>query len=198
MKKPLLVLLLTFTLVLAACTSNGISPFKEGIAEFISNNYPIYDTVSSATNSSNFSEIYIAENQTIDEVVSTITTHEQPGEMSEKKDGKQVLVYGYLFVIATIDEENPSNTYIEIAKKEFVRDNYRPSFFNGLFLGWMLSDLFGMDNWGKSRNQQCQQNPSYCYGGYGTSGGGFKGKNETPTIRGGSSSVRGGGPGAGK
>jgi Domain of unknown function (DUF4247) len=199
MKKPLLPLLLSVVLLLAACGSNtgGGSLFKEGIAEFINNEYVIHDTVSSVSNSSNFSEIYIAENQSIEEVSSTISGHIEPVEKSEIKDDKQVLVYDQLFVILTKDEENTANTYIEVANDEFVKNNYSPSFFNGLLLFWVLDDLLDVDDWGKKQNLKCRKNPNYCYGGYGASGGSFKGLNQTPTIRKGSS-VRGGGPGSGK
>ncbi|WP_404430042.1 DUF4247 domain-containing protein [Sutcliffiella horikoshii] len=197
MKKPLLSLILTFTLLLSACSSGSNGLFKDDIVDFISNEYRIYDTVSSVTDAENFSEIYIAEDRELDEVASTISSHEQPEEMSERKDGKQVLVYDNLFVILTEDEEDPSNTFIEVANDQFVRNNYSPDFFDGLFLYWMLSNLLGND-WGNTQKQKCQQNPDNCYGGYGQSGGTFKGSNQTPTIRNGGSSVRGGGPGAGK
>ncbi|WP_102348105.1 DUF4247 domain-containing protein [Bacillus sp. Marseille-P3661] len=198
MKKPLLALILTFTLLLAACSSENGGLFKEGIVEFISNEYTIYDTVSSATDSANFSEIYIAENQTVDAVAANIISHQQPIEMSEMKEGKQVLIYENLFVILTADDENQGNTYIEVANNQFIRDNYSYDFFDGLFLAWVLDDVLDVDDWGKKRQMKCKQYPENCYDGYGHSGGSFKGLNKTPTIRNGSSSVRGGGPGAGK
>lgn len=199
MNKPLLALLLTFTLVLSACTVSPNGSFApKGIKEFLNNEYSIYDTVSSATNSANFSEIYIAENESIDQVASKLTAFQKPVESSEKKDGKQVLIYENLFIILTEDERNPSNTFIEIANDEFVRNNYSPDFFDGLFLYWVLDEVLDVDDWGKKRKSQCSKNPESCYGGYSAYGGGFKGLNKTPTIRGGSSSIRGGGPGAGK
>ncbi|MEN2766935.1 DUF4247 domain-containing protein [Ornithinibacillus xuwenensis] len=198
MKKPLLVLILSVTLLLSACSSSSGGLFKDGVVEFIDSEYRLYDTVNSATDSDNFSEIYIAENKSLTEVASDIISYQQPSEESELKDGKQVLVYDNLFVILTEDEENQDNTYIEVANDKFVRNNYNPSFFNGLFVLWVLDDLLDVDDWSKNRNLKCQKDPSYCYGGYGTSGGSFKGKNSKPTIRSGSSPVRGGGPGAGK
>ncbi len=197
MKKPLLILILTFTLLVSACGSQSSGLFKDDIVDFISSEYRIYDTVSSVTDGNNFSEIYIAENQGLDEVALTITSHDKPEEMSERKDGKQVLVYDNLFVILTEDEEDTSNTFIEVANDQFVRNNYSPDFFDGLFLYWMMSNLLGND-WGNTQKQKCKLNPEYCYNGYGKSGGTYKGINQNPTIRNGSSSVRGGGPGTGK
>lgn len=198
MKRPLLALILTFSMILSACSSNTNELFKEGIVEFINNEYILHDTVSSVTDSSNFSEIYVAENQSIEQVATNLISHEQPVEISENKEGKQVLIYNDLFVIITEDLENPSNTFVEVANKEFVRNNYSPDFFDGLFLLWVLDEVLDVDDWGKKRNQQCKQYPENCYGGYYGTGGGFKGINKTPTVRGGSSNVRGGGPGAGK
>ncbi|MFC4320475.1 DUF4247 domain-containing protein [Litchfieldia salsa] len=198
MNKPLLAFILSINmLLLSACSSEG-GLFKEGVGEFINNEYIIHDTVNDTTDSSNYSEVYIAENKTIPEVTANITSHEKPKEISDLVEGKQALIYDNLFVIITEDPENPSNTFIEIANHDFVRNNYSPSFFNGLFLLWVLDDVLDVDDWGKKRNNQCKLNPENCYGGYGYSGGGFKGINKTPTVRGGSSSVRGGGPGAGK
>ena len=150
-RKSVIALFLVFSLILSACSSATGQLFKDGVAEFINNEYILHDTVSSVENSENFSEIYIAENQSIDEVVSNITAYEQPVEMSEKKDGKQVLVYESLFVIITEDEGNPANTFIEIANDEFVRNNYSPDFFDGLFLLWVLDDVLDVDDWGKKR-----------------------------------------------
>ncbi|WP_078547664.1 DUF4247 domain-containing protein [Litchfieldia alkalitelluris] len=194
MKKLLLAFGLLLTFLLVAC-SNGLS--REGVADYIYNEYTLYDTVNDATDTANFSEIYLAENQTIENVSDNIVSFEQPNEISEVKDGKQVLIYDELFVIITEDKDNSLNSNIEVANHDFVRNNYSPSFFNGLFLLWVLDDVLDVDDWGKKRQVQCKQNPDYCYGGYGSSGG-YKGINKTPTVRGGSSTVRGGGPGAGK
>ncbi|RIW27089.1 DUF4247 domain-containing protein [Bacillus salacetis] len=200
MKKPLAVLIL-LVVMLAGCGpgagSGGGSIFKEGVADFINNNYTFSDTVASGTDNSNYSEVYIAENQSIDEVAQAIQDHQEPAKVSEKKDNRQVLVYDQLFVILTADDQNSANTMIEVANDQFVRNNYSPDFFDGLLLLWVLDEVLDVDDWGKKQRLKCRNNPELCYGGYSSSGGSFKGYNKSP-IRGGSSSVRGGGPGAGK
>lgn len=198
MKKSIVIVLVSM-LLLAACGTSpgGGSIFKEGVSEFINNNYTFSDTVASATDNSNYSEVYIAENQSIDEVAQAIQNHQEPQKISEKKDNKQVLVYDQMFVILTEDEQNSSNTLIEVANDQFVRNNYSPDFFDGLLLLWVLDEVLDVDDWGKKQRLKCRTNPALCYGGYRSSGGTFKGYNKSP-IRGGSSSVRGGGPGAGK
>ncbi|MGM0843419.1 MAG: DUF4247 domain-containing protein [Bacillota bacterium] len=199
MKKSLVVIIISMVL-LAACgpgySSGGGSIFKDSIVDFINNQYNFTDTVASGTDDSNYSEIYIAENQSIDEVAQTIQNHEEPERISDKKDNKQVLIYDELFVILTEDEDNSANTMIEVANDQFVRNNYSPSFFEGLLLFSVLNNLLG-NNWERSQRLKCRNNPQLCYGGYSSSGGTFTGYNKSP-IRGGSSSVRGGGPGAGK
>ncbi|MBD1380301.1 DUF4247 domain-containing protein [Metabacillus arenae] len=202
MKKPLFFVLLSFILILAACgngvpNSQGGSLFRDGIAEFINNNYTFQDTVTSQENSEDFSEIYSAENKTIDEVARELQEYETPEEISDKNEDKQVLIYDEAFVTLTKDENNDENTLVEIATYGFVRDNYHPSFFNGLLTFYILDRLLG-NNWANNQRNKCKNNPGACYGGYGTSGGTFKGSGKTPSVRGGSSSVRGGGPGTGK
>ncbi|MGD6802362.1 DUF4247 domain-containing protein [Rossellomorea vietnamensis] len=200
MKKSLAVLIVTM-IMLAACGpgpgSGSGSIFKEGIVDFINNQYTFTDTVASGTDDSNYSEVYIAENQSIDEVAQAIQNHVEPEKISDKKDNKQVLVYDELFVILTEDEEDSANTMIEVANDRFVRNNYSPSFFQGLLLYSVLNSLLGTNDWDRSQRLKCRNNPELCYGGYSRSGGTFTGYNKAP-IRGGSSSVRGGGPGAGK
>ncbi|MDF4756006.1 DUF4247 domain-containing protein, partial [Vibrio parahaemolyticus] len=41
------------------------------------------------------------------------------------------------------DKEKPSDTLIEISNKEFVRQNYQPSFLQGYIMGSILNDIFG-------------------------------------------------------
>lgn len=196
-KRTLLSVIIAGVLVfLAACGNGSGSIFRDDIEDFISDNYQLYDTVSSTENSDDFSKIYLAENQEISNVSSTLQDHLEPTEMSELKDNKQILVYDDQFVTLTVSEDNSNDTLVEVAGEEFVRRHYRPSFFEGYLLASFLNNLFG-NNWSRDRNQACRVNPDLCYGGYNSSGG-FAGKSGTPSIRGGSSSVRGGGPGTGK
>ncbi|CDQ41259.1 MULTISPECIES: DUF4247 domain-containing protein [Virgibacillus] len=200
MKKSLFFVLVSFTLVLSACGGSmnqaaGSTAFNDGIAEFINDTYTFHDVVSSQEDSSDISEIYIAENKSVDEVVSELQEYKEPQKVSEKSDQKQALVYNNLFVIITEDEEDPDNSTVEVASKNFVRDNYQPSFFNGLFALWLLDEVLDVDDWAKKRKNKCV-NTNDCYGGYYSSGGFYKNSGDSKSIR--SSSVRGGGPGSGK
>ncbi|MFD2212162.1 DUF4247 domain-containing protein [Metabacillus endolithicus] len=202
MKKPLLFIFLSCILLLSACGSETQgstegSFFKDGIADFISTTYILQDVVSSQGQSGQISEIYSAENKSIDDVANELQEYEKPREVSEKKENKQVLIYQDTFVMLTNDEENPANTLVEVSTYDFVRNNYSPDFFDGLFLLWVLDEVLDVDDWGKKQSNKCYSNQDDCYRGYSSSGGSFK-TGGTSTVRGGTSSVRGGGPGTGK
>ncbi|KIL44328.1 DUF4247 domain-containing protein [Jeotgalibacillus soli] len=197
MKKALVSVMITGVLFfLSACGSGSGSLFRDDISDFISGSYQLYDTVSSAENSDDFARIYLAEDQDISSVASELQKHEEPTEMSEPRNGKQILVYDNQFVTLTESEDDSSDTIIELAGEEFVRNNYSPSFFEGYLLATFLNNIFG-NSWSNDRSQACRSNPDRCYGGYGSAGT-FVGKNAVPSLRGGSSSVRGGGIGEGK
>jgi len=189
------ILIVGVLLFVAACGNGSGSIFQDGIDEYVANTYPLYDTIASTENSDQYARVYVAENQDIASISSELQNHETPTEMSEITEGKQVFIYDNQFVTLTESEENASDTMIEVAEEEFVRDNYNPSFFQGYLLASLIGNMFG-NNWSSSRNQQCQSSPERCYGGY-TSSGSYVGKNSTPTIRG-ASSNRGGGTGSGK
>ncbi|TFD97143.1 DUF4247 domain-containing protein [Jeotgalibacillus salarius] len=181
-------------LFVAACGNSGGSIFKDGIEDFVSTTYTLYDTVESAENSDRYARIYQAENTDLQAVSDELQNHETPDEMSDINDGKQIFIYDNLFVTLTESDEDPGNTMIEVAEEEFARNNYRPSFFEGYLLASLISNVFG-NNWSSNRNRQCNTNPERCYGGY-NSAGSYVGKTSTPTIRG--SGNRGGGVGSGK
>ncbi|MBM7580366.1 DUF4247 domain-containing protein [Jeotgalibacillus terrae] len=195
MKRSIMsVMIITVMMFTAACGNSGGSIFKDGIEDYISTTYTLYDTVESAENSDRYARIYQAENTNLSSVSDSLQSHETPDEMSEINNGKQIFIYDDVFVTLTESEEDADNTMIEVAEQEFARNNYGPSFFEGYLLASLISNIFG-NNWYDSRSRQCNINPERCYGGY-NSAGSYVGKNSTPTIRG--SSNRGGGVGFGK
>jgi hypothetical protein len=163
------------------------------ISDRISEKYPLDDVVKSSTNADDTARVFLAKDQSISEVSSSIQKEVKPENSSEIKDKKQVLVYDEYFVTLTEDEENPENTVIEVATTGFVRDNYRPSFFDGLLAYYILDNIFDVDDWGRKQSKRCGGS---CYGGYSKSGGHYKGPTIPSTFRG--SGNRGGGPGTGK
>lgn len=199
MKKVLFTVGFLALLLLSACSTvnSGYRTIYDGeVASYVQSKYPLYDVVASTTNSSNYSEIYSAEGKSLDEVASEIGGVKNPVQVSEENENGKALVYNDMFVLLSQDEENPSNTLIELANKEFVRNNFNPGFFEGMLLMAILDDVLDVDDWGKNRRLKCSTNPELCYGGYSSSGGSFKGYKNTPSVRG--TTIRGGGPGAGK
>ncbi|KIL50724.1 hypothetical protein KP77_13440 [Jeotgalibacillus alimentarius] len=195
MKRSIMsVLIVAVMMFTAACGNSEGSIFKDGIEDYISTTYTLYDTVESAENSDRYARIYQAENTGLSAVSDSLQSHETPDEMSEINNGKQIFIYDNVFVTLTESEEDADNIMIEVAEQEFARNNYGPSFFEGYLLASLISNIFG-NNWYDSRSRQCSINPERCYGGY-NSAGSYVGKNSTPTIRG--SSNRGGGVGFGK
>lgn len=194
-----LISLLILMVILSACgMERGIA--NSDILDYTEANYPLMDVVKSSSNQQDVTRIYKAEGLTIDEVATQLLSNlpSKPNEITEKVEDKQVLVYDKFFVTLTPESDNSKNTLVEVATYGFVRDNYQPSFFNGLMLGYMISNILDVDDWGKRQNSRCLQSPGGCYGGYYQSGKGYKGPIGQPSLRGGTSSVRGGGPGTGK
>jgi hypothetical protein len=200
-------------LVLSACGVDRGMPFPESITsgsleegmfhnplDLAEATYPLIDVVKSGANQQDVSRVFAVEGKSIELVASYIQEHvvSQPIEVSEKKDQKQVIVYDQYFVTLTSDPKNDETTLVEIANYGFVRDNYQPNFFNGLLVWWLLDDLLDVDDWKNKQQKRCQDSIGGCYGSYGSTGFGYKGPVGQPSLRGGSSSVRGGGPGTGK
>ncbi|HET7658011.1 MAG TPA: DUF4247 domain-containing protein [Bacillales bacterium] len=187
-KARVLGLFLLLVLVLAACGNS--------IESIIANKYSMKDTVQSSADSSDAARIYVAKGKSISQVAQYLEKQKTPKKVSPMQNGKQVLVYDNNFVTLTKSKDNENNTDIEVASYSFVRDNYRPSFFNGLLTGYFLSSLFNVPNWGSRQTFRCQQSMNPCYGGYTRSGGHYQGPSKPPSFRG--SLFRGGGPNAGK
>ncbi|HET7578959.1 MAG TPA: DUF4247 domain-containing protein [Bacillales bacterium] len=193
MRKRSIGLLLLLVLVLGGC-GNSI----QGV---IAKKYPLKDTVQSSANSGDAAKVYLAKGQSISQVAQFLRQQKQPKKASGVKNGKAVLVYDNNFVTLTKNKKNPDSTDIEVASYTFVRDNYRPSFFNGLLTGYFLSSLFNVPDWGARQSYRCQSALNPCYGGYRHSGGHYKGPRRPPSFRGslsGPGFFRGGGPNVGK
>lgn len=180
------------TWVLSACS--GFSAFSPSIAEIVDGKYSIDDTVKSSVDSDDAARIYVAD-QSMAEVANTLKKAKSPNKITKEVDKKQVLIYDDYIVILTPNKDDPNKTNIEVDTYGFVRDNYRPSFFDGLLTYYILDHLFGVNNWAGRQGNLCRSTNG-CYGGYNASGGHYKGPTSTPLFR--SSPIRGGGPSAGK
>lgn len=160
------------------------------IESLIQESFPLLDTVRS---DQGISKIYMTKELSLTEVIDSLSEAVKPEEISERQENKQVLIYPDDFVIVQESTEEPGVITIELATDEFVRNNYSPGFFNGLFAGYLLNRMLGSNDWYDRRRSSCQQSGN-CYGGYGMYGNYNSGG--TTSMRG--STNRGGGPGTGK
>lgn len=154
--------------------------------------FPLVDTVEGENNEA--SVIYATKRFTIDEVSALITNMFPPEHESDSVDGKKAIIYPSYFITFQQSEQDSDTVFIEVASDRFVRDNYSPNYFNGLFALWLLDDVLDVDDWHKKRSKSCVSGD--CYGGY--SSGKYLSPSKSGGIRGGSSTVRGGGPSSGK
>ncbi|MFC7320322.1 DUF4247 domain-containing protein [Halobacillus campisalis] len=159
------------------------------IRSVIRDSFPLLDTVETDEGDS---EIYMTQELTLPETAEQLENKINPEDISDREEGKQVLFYPNEFVILQESDEEPGLVLIEVASDEFVRNNYSPSFFQGLVAYSLLNSMLGSNNWASQRESSCRASGD-CYGGYGMYGGSNSGSG---SFRG--STNRGGGPGSGK
>ncbi|MDL4841328.1 DUF4247 domain-containing protein [Aquibacillus rhizosphaerae] len=166
-----------------ASDSNSIEPI-------IANNFYLLDTVSGDNESAN---VYATKQFEMEELVSVISDSLTPDEKSEVKDNQQILIYPNHFVTFKLSEEDSSTILMEVANDNFVRNNYSPNYLNSFFTFALINRMLSADNWAQNRRNQCSNGA--CYGGYSTN----RSQNQGGvTSNRGMSTVRGGGPSAGK
>ncbi|WP_347862581.1 DUF4247 domain-containing protein [Salimicrobium sp. PL1-032A] len=155
------------------------------VEDLIEGTFPQLDTVQTDRGRS---EIYMTSKFNLQEVEELITSEIPPVERGERQSDKQALIYPDDFVILKESEEEAGLVLIELAEKEFVRNNYSPSFFDGMLAYALLNRAFGTSDWQSTQQNRCASGG--CYGGYSMYGG------DSGSFRG--SSSRGGGPSVGK
>lgn len=181
-KKGWLAGIISAVLFLAAC---GMSQAED----YIDENYTFVDAVQNNSNSNDRALLYRSD-KSLEETAEELSQTQEPKDVGEKVDGRQVLVYDDEFIILTEDPDNPDSTLVEVAEDEFVRSNYHPGFFTGMFVGSFLNNRLG-SNWNQNQTSRCNRSGG-CY-----SGGGAYGSFPSGTY-GRGSTFRGGGPGEGK
>lgn len=159
------------------------------IDAIIASNFPQVDLV---MEDDSMAEIYATTQFELNELSSLLTEKVQPNEVSEVVDDSQMFIYPDYFVTLKQSEADRNVLLIEVASETFVKRNYSPNFLSTYFTIRMLDSLFG-NNWSSRRSQECVNGD--CYGGY---TGGYYGGSMSGTPKRGSSTYRGGGPGAGK
>jgi hypothetical protein len=133
-------LLLSFALavgLLSGCSSSPVS----------ASNYPLV-SVSEKGNQS--SRVYRAENQTVPEVAHALADEKSPQEISKDDPEHMFLVYPDEWYHVQRDPQKSTDTLIEVSSKEFVKQNYNPSFLQGYIAAHLVDQLFDIL---RSRNQ---------------------------------------------
>ncbi|WP_229683029.1 DUF4247 domain-containing protein [Virgibacillus oceani] len=156
------------------------------IDDIIEANFSLMDVVSGEGNQS--AEIYATTRFELSELEAVLSSAIGPEKVSEVKDNQQILIYPDEFVTLKVSPDDSKVLLIEVAKDEFVRRNYSPSFLSTYFAIRFLDEVLDVDDWGKRRAKECRS--GNCYGGYTGKGYG--------TPKRGDTSFRGGGPSAGK
>lgn len=101
-----------------------------------------YQLESVNQNGSETSRVYRAENKTVPTVARELSEQKKPKEMSKEDEERMFLVYPDEWYHLQRDPERPQDTLIEVDSKEFVRQNYSPSFLEGYIVASLLDDLF--------------------------------------------------------
>lgn len=176
-------------------TSEFENSVGESIETLIDNNFYLLDVISGERRGS--ANVYATRLYTVDELEELFKQAEGPDEISDKKNGQQIMIYDDVFITLKPSDEDGDVALIEVADRTFVRNNYSPNYLNTFFTFALLNSLFG-NNWSQNRMDTCQSGG--CYGGYTSTyrsnddGGGSGGS----STRRGTSNYRGGGPDAGK
>lgn len=108
-------------------------------SQAISESYPLESVTK---NGAETSRVYRAENETVPQVAQEISAQKKPQEVSKEDSERMFLIYSDEWYHLQKDPQKPSDTLIEVDSKEFVQQNYNPSFLQGFILANVLDDLF--------------------------------------------------------
>lgn len=162
----------------------------QGASDLVKDTFPFLDQIK-GEQSNQEARVYVTQRFGVEELANLLAEKYPPDRESNYKDGKKVLIYDNTFITFKQSEQDADVTLIEVASDQFVRNNYSPNFFNGLFALWILDEVLDVDDWHKKRRNACANGG--CYGGYSTK---KFGSGASGSFRG--SSGRGGGPRSGK
>lgn len=88
------------------------------------------------------SYVYRAAGETVPEVAKELADQQSPQQMSKEDPDHMFLVYSDQIIHVQKDEKNPSDSLVEVDNKEYVRQNYSPSFLEGYLLASLIGSLF--------------------------------------------------------
>lgn len=109
-----------------------------GCGQTISESYPLESVTK---NGAETSHVYRAENETVPQVAQEISEQRKPQEISKEDTEQMFIVYSDEWYNLQKDPQKPTDTLIEVDSKEFVRQNYNPSFLQGYILASAIDNL---------------------------------------------------------
>lgn len=124
-------ILLAVALVISLVSGCGSQALNES--------YPLESVTKNGAESS---RVYRAENETVPQVAQEISAQRKPQEISKEDSERMFLIYSDEWYHLQKDPQKPSDTLIEVDSKEFVQQNYNPSFLQGFILASVLDDVF--------------------------------------------------------
>ncbi|WP_309122277.1 DUF4247 domain-containing protein [Paenibacillus sp.] len=101
--------------------------------------YPL-ESVSGSGNETSY--VYRAADRNVPEVANELAERKRPQQQSEEDAERMFLVYADEIVQVQQDPEQPEDTLIEISSREYVRQNYSPSFLEAYIIASVIGDLF--------------------------------------------------------
>jgi len=94
------------------------------------------------------SYVYRAAGETVQEVAKELTDQQKPQQISKDDPDHMFLVYSDQIIHVQKDEQKPEDTLVEVDSKEYVRQNYSPSFLEGYLLASLIGNLFDSNRGG--------------------------------------------------
>ncbi|MBB6733004.1 DUF4247 domain-containing protein [Cohnella sp. CBP 2801] len=88
------------------------------------------------------SYVYRAAGETVQEVAKELADQKKPDQISKEDPDHMFLVYSDQIIHVQKDGQKPEDTLVEVDSKEYVRQNYSPSFLEGYLLASLIGSLF--------------------------------------------------------
>ncbi|MBY0599074.1 DUF4247 domain-containing protein [Bacillus bingmayongensis] len=128
------ILAIVTLLVIAGYALSGCQSEKS-----IQDRYPLESV---AKDGKQESYVYRAANRSVPEVAKELIDEKEPKQASKEDENQMFLVYSDKLYNLQKDKEKPSDTLVEISNKEYVRQNYQPSFLQSYIMASILNDIF--------------------------------------------------------
>lgn len=125
----LTVMLALITTLLSAC----------GPSLNVQETYPL-ESVSGSGSQTSY--VYRAAGETVQEVAAGLEAKKKPQQVSKDDPEHMFLVYSDQIIHVQKDPNKPEDSLVEVDSKEYVRQNYSPSFLEGYLLASLIGNLF--------------------------------------------------------